>query len=210
MIIPSFIWKIKDKRRSRGVEIPKVLQEKFASDTAFSARLLEINRTQPDTPNLREEQLQILKSPYIYSNFEKIDMYAAAFRVEARHPFMDVRLIEFCLGLPSNQSYSDGWSRVIMRRAMKGIVPDAIRWRADKADLSEPLQFLFFHNNDKIIRDLLKAEGELSDILNMDTLKSLYNKKQQLSQRDIDALMKSVNLLYWLHKKNEKIYSSAA
>jgi len=53
--------------------------------------------------------------------------------LELRHPFLDRRLIEFCLGLPSEQRLRDGWNRLIQRHAMAGILPEAVRWRRSKS-----------------------------------------------------------------------------
>jgi asparagine synthase (glutamine-hydrolysing) len=42
---------------------------------------------------------------------------------------LDRRLVELCLALPWDQKVRDGWSKSIVRRAMEGILPDAVRWR---------------------------------------------------------------------------------
>lgn len=63
---------------------------------------------------------------------ELFDRVMALSRVEGRYPFFDRRLVEYCVSLPSDQKLAGGYSRVVARRAMQGIVPDAIRWRAGK------------------------------------------------------------------------------
>lgn len=55
--------------------------------------------------------------------------------VEARDPFMDLRLIEFTLGLPMEQVQSDGWQKIILRRAADGLLPDDLRWMRGKGHL---------------------------------------------------------------------------
>jgi asparagine synthase (glutamine-hydrolysing) len=49
--------------------------------------------------------------------------------MEVRWPFRDRRLVEFILGIPAHQLYRPGESKRIMRRAMKGYLPDEIRLR---------------------------------------------------------------------------------
>jgi asparagine synthase (glutamine-hydrolysing) len=71
---------------------------------------------------------------------EMADKAAAAFGLEARYPFFDRRLIEFCLAVPPDQKLHQGWTRVIMRRAMANILPDEVRWRFGKANLSPNFQ----------------------------------------------------------------------
>ena len=55
-----------------------------------------------------------------------------AFSVEARVPFLDYRLVELSLGLADEQKVGGGISKSILRRSMRGIVPDRILDRRDK------------------------------------------------------------------------------
>lgn len=68
--------------------------------------------------------------------FELLDAVAALFQVDVRFPFTDRRLVEFCLALPAEQKFHRGWPRSVLRLAMSGSLPDAVRWRTGKADLS--------------------------------------------------------------------------
>ncbi len=67
---------------------------------------------------------------------EMADKASAAFGVEARYPFFDRRLIEFCLALPATQKLGCGWNRLVFRRAMEGVLPPEIQWRGSKGNLS--------------------------------------------------------------------------
>jgi asparagine synthase (glutamine-hydrolysing) len=66
---------------------------------------------------------------------ERYDRVAAHFGVETRDPFMDQRLQAFCLSLPMDQFQVDGWPKMILRRAMAGLLPDEVRWRRGKEHL---------------------------------------------------------------------------
>src|SRR5262249_17400567 len=50
----------------------------------------------------------------------------AHFRVDLRTPAFDRPLFEFCLGIPENQYLRDGRERWLIRRAMKGRLPDVV------------------------------------------------------------------------------------
>ena len=52
--------------------------------------------------------------------------------IEARVPFLDHRLVEFVLGLPSAYLISEGTTKRVLREAMRGILPEPIRARVDK------------------------------------------------------------------------------
>ena len=66
------------------------------------------------------------------------DRTAASFHVEQRHPFTDRRMIELSFNLPENQRLR-GDQKVILRHAMKEVLPEVIRQRRDKAEFSETL-----------------------------------------------------------------------
>jgi len=61
------------------------------------------------------------------------------FGIEYRHPFFDLELVEFALSLPPEMKYKEGTIEWILRKAMKGILPDKINNRTDKAEFSELL-----------------------------------------------------------------------
>lgn len=70
---------------------------------------------------------------------EVADKAAADYSIEVRYPFFDKRLVEFCLALPSDQKFSQGWIRIIHRRALDSIMPREIAWRFGKSCLGATL-----------------------------------------------------------------------
>lgn len=50
----------------------------------------------------------------------------ARYRVDLRDPTADRRFVEFCLGLPLDQFFRHGEQRLLIRRMMRGILPDAV------------------------------------------------------------------------------------
>lgn len=86
------------------------------------------------TQNEREDHYQTLTAGLQPFALEVLDKPAAAFSIEPRYPFFDKRLVEFCLSLPPKQKLHQGWSRLVMRRAMDGILPVEVQWRRDKSN----------------------------------------------------------------------------
>lgn len=84
----------------------------------------------------RERHAAVLDSAVLTDVFELADGAASAFGIEPRYPFMDRRLAEFCLALPIDQKLKDGWTRSILRRSMEGRLPEDVRWRFLKTNLS--------------------------------------------------------------------------
>ena len=74
-------------------------------------------------------QLTALNLPMLLRYEDRDSM---AHGVEARLPFLDYRLVEFCLGLPEEHKIADGWTKRVLREAMRDRLPEAIRTRRDK------------------------------------------------------------------------------
>lgn len=53
--------------------------------------------------------------------------------LEARFPYLDRRLVEFAMAIPMTQKLRVGETRSILRRGMRGILPEKIRTRRGKA-----------------------------------------------------------------------------
>lgn len=60
------------------------------------------------------------------------DRNSMAFAIEARVPFLDYRLVETALGIADSDKVGGGVAKAVLRKAMRGIVPDAILDRRDK------------------------------------------------------------------------------
>jgi asparagine synthase (glutamine-hydrolysing) len=61
---------------------------------------------------------------------------AAALGIEERHPFTDRRLVEFCLALPEEQRWQGTTLKYVLREAMRGLLPESVRVKAEQPDLS--------------------------------------------------------------------------
>lgn len=73
------------------------------------------------------------------------DRLSMASSIEVRLPFLDYRLAEFCLRLPTALKLNKGWSKWLFRESMKKEVPHDIIWRKDKKGFTNP-QELWFKN----------------------------------------------------------------
>lgn len=75
---------------------------------------------------VRPEAHWLLQSPVWPALFVEVQPEYAGAAVEVRYPFFDLRLMEFVLSLPALPWCSD---KELLRRAMRGYLPDAVRWR---------------------------------------------------------------------------------
>jgi asparagine synthase (glutamine-hydrolysing) len=67
------------------------------------------------------------------------DRLSMAFSIESRVPFLDHRLVELAFALPDQAKLHAGWSKYALRRALDGVLPDAVVWRRDKKGFPTPV-----------------------------------------------------------------------
>lgn len=56
------------------------------------------------------------------------------------HPFLDRRVVELCLSLPAAQKRRGNQARYVLRNAMRGVLPEPVRLRRDKASFDVPFR----------------------------------------------------------------------
>lgn len=67
------------------------------------------------------------------------DRYSMASGVEIRMPFMDHRLVAYTFSLPWTSKVGGTYTKRVLRDALKGVIPEAIRTRRDKIGWNAPL-----------------------------------------------------------------------
>lgn len=92
---------------------------------------------------------------------ETLDVLAAFNGVEMRYPFFDRRVIDFCLSLPGLQQRQDGFDRFVLRNAMRGILPEKIRERRRKANLSSGFDAGFRSLNHGFVEDAISSQADV-------------------------------------------------
>lgn len=115
-------------------------------------------------------------SPMMQSSFEVLDKASAVAGVEARYPFFDTRLVAFCVGLPASEKLRFGETRSILRRALKGILPNNVRLRQSKTSFhTEIIAGLINHHED--ILDEMKRDPHtiLAPYINVPALHELID-----------------------------------
>jgi asparagine synthase (glutamine-hydrolysing) len=66
------------------------------------------------------------------------DRNSMAFSIEQRMPFLDYRLVEFAFSLANQWKMNSGIGKVILRRALQGVMPDTIVKRFSKLGFTVP------------------------------------------------------------------------
>jgi len=88
---------------------------------------------------LRRQLAEALQYNSLPALLRYADRNSMAFGREVRLPFLDYRLVDYCIGLPDDAYIYDGWQKFILRKAAPSSLPDQVRWRADKVGYAAPL-----------------------------------------------------------------------
>jgi asparagine synthase (glutamine-hydrolysing) len=94
------------------------------------------------------ERSQYLESTIFLSQYllsSQGDRVAMAHSVEGRYPFLDHRVVEFCMRLPSNLKLNGLKDKVLLRTLGRELLPDQI-WRRPKRPYRAPIHRSFFHD----------------------------------------------------------------
>ncbi len=127
---------------------------------------------------------------FSYCFFEKY------YGVEVRHPFFDVRLVEFALSLPPEYKLRERISKVVLRESMKGVLPEKVRLREDKAEFSKViLDQLHAIDIDQLIKDSEAVKRGYISRNDLEKLKSSYHEEKNLL-----IFWRIVNFEYWYKK----------
>ena len=115
--------------------------------------------------------------------------------IESRMPFLDHRLVERTISLPSDQIINKGTTKFILREAMINTLPEAIRTRTDKVGYATPEGEWFRKEPFKgLILSILNSESFADrNIIDVLIAKSLYNKHLN---RELDI---SKEIWKWIH-----------
>jgi asparagine synthase (glutamine-hydrolysing) len=165
-------------RRVRGRKTGRSLvRPDFARRVDLEERKRHFQTVHPDPiPTARESHALVLPSPMLQHIMEVTDSMSSAFAIETRCPFLDRRLIEFSLAIPSEQKLADGWTRLILRKAMQGILPPEIQWRLHKADLAYNFVRRLQNDDRQILDSLFDQPEVLADYVDMNELRDLHTR----------------------------------
>ncbi len=175
----------------------------FAQRIHLSERFWDLqNASFPDGMTSRESQWFGIASGLDSFLVESYEKGGAAFGVEARHPFFDRRLVEFCLSLPPGQRLQNGWTRSILRRAMNGILPPEVQWRKSKSNLSAGVTLGLIKFDRETLDKVLLHEPELiREYVDVSALEAVYLRYLERPMEHLDdgfTIQLIVNMALWL------------
>jgi asparagine synthase (glutamine-hydrolysing) len=181
--------------------------------TYFTSSKLRIKRQKKRWESIKKQYLQLVDESLVkqiadsYKDIKKLqitelsktqlphllkyeDRNSMHFSIETRLPFLDFKLVEASLSIRNDYKIYKGWTKYILREAIKSKLPAEIVWRKNKVGFEAPVnQWLknkaFFHAE-------IKNSVFLRNFMNLENLQSL----------DDNAIWKLFNVARWANLYN--------
>ena len=152
----------------------------------------------------------LIDSPYIATRHENCTLLAQSYGVDYRWPLWDVRLVQQYLSTPSIEKVGpSGVGRYLHRRAIDGIVPKRVAWKASKdMGYQKMLSDMSLKNSGlqsaKIATiEMANLHPALTDLIDCDKIKQQIFRAQSSQKQDkefIFSFARSVSALSWLNR----------
>jgi asparagine synthase (glutamine-hydrolysing) len=113
-----------------------LISEEFACRVDIGHRFEKMRQTfgSVSIPDYAAECSNAIR-PNLTAGRERYARIAASMGVEARDPFLDKRVVDFCSRLPGRFRLKDGWPKMILRELMADKLPDEVLWCRGKPHL---------------------------------------------------------------------------
>ena len=181
-------------KRPQEAVLPEWIDESFARRTNLHERYKEsflAQRRKDAKEERRPSAMRALDSKVWAPLFEGYDCGATRLNLELRHPFIDVRLVEYLLSIPSNP-----WcvNKHILRVAMKDRLPAEVINRPKTPLAGDPTLQLVRHGSVRWL-DSFEVNPQLKSFVNLSLRRSIAN---ELTPDGLWASLRVFALNYWL------------
>lgn len=112
--------------------------------------------------------------PRILRNFDAVSM---AHGVEVRVPFLDYRLVSFVFSLPATSKIGQGFSKLVLRRAVAGRIPEQLRVARKKLGFTSPVAAWLLREMRPWVEDCLESPRYESSLIDKAGLRRFYRRK---------------------------------
>lgn len=131
------------------------------------------------------------------------DRNSMAFSREARLPYLDYELVDFCIKLPDEFYIRNGWQKWVLRQAAGSTIPSSIRWRADKVGYAAPLD-LWLRNELRSWAEERVNDARLRGIpgFDADAVKKAWDEHQNSVANNSWFIWKWISLVEWLELRD--------
>ena len=175
-------------------ELPAWIEPRFARKVQLHERLRNSRAPRRFSSFSQQRTYEQITSGWNPYWFTWLDYLSSRFGVEQRHPFFDLRLVEFALALPPEQSFQGGRTKALLRRAMDGVLPDEVRQRTGKTYWSA----LFDRGLKNLDGQLAFSELRARGYIDRNRLEQELQRILRDQSGDRDGLWRALTLEIWM------------
>ena len=151
---------------------------------------------QTDAESLLDRLLYADIKTYLHELLMKQDQMSMAASVESRVPFLDHKLVEFTSKLPERLKLRGWTTKYVLRKAMKGVLPEAILARP-KMGFPVPIGKWFRGQYRSVIDEYVLSARTLSRGIFDETFVRSLVKRHEIGEDNSERLWALVNFEMW-------------
>jgi asparagine synthase (glutamine-hydrolysing) len=138
--------------------------------------------------------------PRILRNF---DVHSMGHGIEARLPFLDWRVVCYAFSVPDESKAANGYTKRLLREAMRGVLPEPVRLRREKIGFNAPIAHWLSGGLGDWLWDLVNEKEFLcSDLWNGEMLLGLARAKRSSQARwhaqEAHRILLAASAHWWL------------
>ena len=150
----------------------------------------------PETDSLLDRMLYADSKTYLQELLMKQDQMSMAASIESRVPFLDHELMDFAARMPDSLKLSGSTSKVVLREAMKGLLPDEIISRS-KMGFPVPVGKWLRGEAKQLVDEFILSERAMSrGIFDADVVREVVT-RHNLGENHDERLWALLNFEMW-------------
>ena len=167
-------------------------------------RLSTDGHRQPTSLSVSQERIYVELSSGELAGYgmEAFNLMGREVGIEARYPYLDTRLVEFCLAVPPAELSRHYQTKLLLRRSMAGILPEKVRLRVGKASSTSLLHTWLSEEVRPTVEGLL-AHPTMSQGVDWDLIRRLFAEYCRGNMDHGRTITKAIGLELW-HRANNK------
>ncbi len=211
-LLPDYLKKFKNRKVVNEIRINKYhpFQQNFVQELLKKTDIREcpVGKLFPDHRRTQFNDLNYLQ--------QKISEFPSATfgrePVEYRYPFLNKKLLEFCLAVPLKLKIHNGYTRYLVRAGLDKILPPKIQWRTSKTPFS-PDYIRRYNGQIGQVKEMLngiKPNDPVCEFLDIEKIKKMVDlsihKTESYTTYDpiaFDAVPQAIYLIYFMRRFSE-------
>jgi len=179
--------------------------EKTLNPDFFELKNFHLDNTTPFKSYLKTRTWQDLFVETAPCCLRAEDRQTQAYGLMNIDPFYDYRLVEFMFRIPGSMKIRNGVTKILLRKAMKNILPEETRTRIKKTGWNAPAHIWFTGKQADSLKDMIRSTDFCAkDIYNIDETERLINEHIDIiasgknMENHMMFLWQLLNLELWL------------